>query len=200
MLRFFMWLCFLLPISAYAGNVGQGGFASGFWHPILGFDHLLAMFAVGLISVHAQASGGIYKVPAVFVIVMALGGVAAMAGVKIPEVSNISVVENIIWTSSLLLGLLIALTARPSMLLTMVLVAIFAFFHGYAHGAEMPSASEPLAYIAGFMVATILIHIAGVFIGEACRLGKNPIHLRNLLGAAIAGIGLYITLLNNNII
>lgn len=200
MQRFLPWLCVLLPMSAYAGVVGSGGFTSGFWHPILGFDHLLAMFAVGLISVHAQASGGIYKVPGVFVIVMALGGVAGIAGIKIPEVGNISVVENVIWTSSLLLGLLIALSTRPSMMLTMLLVAIFAFFHGYAHGLEMPSASEPFAYIAGFMVATILIHVIGVFIGEACRLGRNPVHLRNLFGAAIAGIGLYITLLNNNII
>ncbi len=200
MQRFFILLWIFLPISAYAGSVGEGGFASGFWHPILGFDHLLAMFAVGLISVHSQTSGGIYKVPGIFVLVMAMGGIAGIAGMTIPEAGNISVVENVIWTSSLLLGLLIALTVRPNILLTMLLVAIFAFFHGFAHGLEMPSASKPIAYITGFMLATVLIHIAGVLMGEVCRLGKNPIHLRNLLGAAIAGIGLYITLLNNNII
>ena len=50
------------------------GFFDGISHPVLGFDHFLAMISVGIVS--AQIGGkAIWTVPATFVIIMTLGGV-----------------------------------------------------------------------------------------------------------------------------
>lgn len=42
-------LLFIAPASAHEIHSG-GGFMSGFNHPVLGFDHLLAMLSVGMLS------------------------------------------------------------------------------------------------------------------------------------------------------
>ena len=42
---------------------------------------------------------------------------------------------------------------------------LFAVFHGYAHGAEMPHAGSAASYAAGFMTATALLHVAGIGLG-----------------------------------
>ena len=58
-----------------------GGFMAGLSHPVLGFDHLLAMISVGVLS--AQMGGrAIWQVPLTFVFLMLLGGVAGMQ--KVP--------------------------------------------------------------------------------------------------------------------
>ncbi len=49
----------------------------------------------------------------------------------------------------------------------MGLVACFAVFHGYAHGVEMPETASGLAYGAGFVVATALLHGIGIGLGLA---------------------------------
>ena len=47
----------------------------------------------------------------------------------------------------------------------MALVGFFAIFHGYAHGAEMPQDASGSAYAAGFLLATALLHSAGIALG-----------------------------------
>ena len=42
---------------------------------------------------------------------------------------------------------------------------LFGIAHGYAHGIEMPFAAKPISYFGGSLSATILIHIAGIFVG-----------------------------------
>jgi urease accessory protein len=37
------------------------------------------------------------------------------------------------------------------------LVGIFAIFHGYAHGVELPKAAYPLAYGVGFVLKKIFL-------------------------------------------
>ena len=62
------------PIVSYAHEGSGGGFMAGLTHPVLGFDHLLAMLSVGILS--AQMGGqAIWKVPLTFVLVMLFGGV-----------------------------------------------------------------------------------------------------------------------------
>ena len=71
----------LLPVMAQAhpGHGPAGGFASGFDHPLHGFDHILAMVAVGLWA--AQMGGkSLWMVPAAFVSLMTVGGALGMAG------------------------------------------------------------------------------------------------------------------------
>ena len=63
------------------------------------------------------------------------------------------------------LGLAIATVWRPLEIISILGVGLFALFHGHAHGAELPNATDPIAYGVGFVMATGLIHIAGIGFG-----------------------------------
>jgi urease accessory protein len=171
------------PALAHVGGGQLGGFASGFAHPIFGFDHLLAMLAVGIWG--AQMGGrSVWTLPVTFPLVMALGGIMGMAGVPIPSV------ELGIALSVLVLGLAIAFAWRPFEPVALVIIAAFAIFHGYAHGAELPAAADPAAYSAGFVAATGAIHVAGIGVGLVIGRLMNGWVSRGLGGAIAAG-GLY---------
>ena len=175
----------LLPQPAFA-HITQGpigGFAGGFAHPLTGLDHFLAMFAVGVWG--AQMGGrSVWALPVAFPLVMTIGGVAGMAGLVLPYV------EIGIALSILVLGLAIACKWRPVEIVPLALIAIFALCHGYAHGVELPSAADPAAYAAGFVLATGMIHLIGIAVG--LLLGK-PLHgwLARGLGGVIAAGGVF---------
>ena len=46
-----------------------------------------------------------------------------------------------------------------------LIVAIFAIFHGHAHGTELPEAVHALGYSGGFVLATGLLHLFGIAFG-----------------------------------
>jgi len=179
----------LLPQFVWAHDVeGAGGFMSGFSHPVLGFDHLLAMISVGILS--AQMGGrAIWSVPSVFVGVMLIGGVLGMQGV--PLIS----VELGIAFSVFALGLALVAEKKAPPMLAMLFVGIFAIFHGHAHGTEMPYLAEPMLYALGFFIGTATLHIFGVFVGVFAKKVTHGEQLLRYLGAAIAGIGFYLMLL-----
>ena len=150
----------LMPTMAFA-HTGVGhatGFLHGFEHPISGLDHVLAMVMVG---VFAWQLGGqaLWRVPATFVAVMAVGGSLGVAGIAIPFV------EVAIALSVVVLGAAVALNVRASVAAAMGVIGLFAIFHGHAHGAEMPEAAGGVAYTVGFMTATTLLHLAGISAG-----------------------------------
>ncbi|GGJ27505.1 hypothetical protein GCM10008938_12040 [Deinococcus roseus] len=127
----------------------------GFSHPLTGLDHLLAMVAVGIWATQLKGKA-VWAVPATFVLLMLLGGVLGMLGMALPFV------ETGILASVLLLGLLILLQARFSLMSSMALVGLFAVFHGHAHGAEMPATATGLQYALGFVLATAGLHLSGL--------------------------------------
>jgi urease accessory protein len=144
--------------SAHPGHEGAAGLAHGFMHPLGGIDHILAMVAVGLIA--ARLGGrALWLVPASFVITMAVAGLAGMAGIGLAHA------EAGIALSLLVLGAMIALRLTVPVAAAMALVGFFAIFHGYAHGAEMPETVSGLAYGAGFLAATGLLHGLGIALG-----------------------------------
>lgn len=155
----------LFPSVVYAHDgtpVPFGGFLSGLVHPVLGYDHLLAMLSVGILS--AQIGGrAIWTVPATFVCVMAIGGALGLIDIGLTS-SELGIAASLV-----LLGLIIAAERKLPILLAMVGVGFFAIFHGYAHGTEMPTTAEPVLYALGFLTGTALIHIAGVVIGDIAR-------------------------------
>lgn len=150
-------LCLLVPAVALAhpGHDHTHGFGNGFAHPFLGWDHLLAMVAVGIWA-GQRGSRALWLLPTAFVGTMAIGGGLAFADIVLPGV------EAGILASVLVLGALIALAARFPDAAAAGLVAAFALFHGHAHGAEMPQNLSGLAYGAGFTSATALLHGAGI--------------------------------------
>lgn len=170
----------MAAVLAHAGH-GDGSFGWGVLHPVTGWDHLLAMVAVGL---WAGAIGGraVWAVPAAFVSAMVGGAVLALAGVAVPGV------EQGIAASVFALGLLVALGKGLPAALAVAWVAIFAVFHGAAHGAEMPAGASAAAYIVGFALTTALLHAAGVGAATLATRTATPAAAR-LAGVAIAAVG-----------
>ena len=169
------------PALAHTAEGLTGGFLGGFAHPILGPDHLVAMVAVGLWGAFLGAPA-IWLLPVVFPLVMAAGGVIGILGLAIPGV------EVAIAASAVVLGLMVALAARPPLWIAVVLVGAFAIFHGHAHGAELPPGADAVAYSAGFVIATGLLHLAGVAFGSLTRWPAGRIAVR-AAGATIAFVG-----------
>ncbi len=171
------------PAAAHTGTGTAGGFAAGFLHPLLGWDHLLAMVAVGL---WAGLIGGraVPRLLILFPSAMAAGAAAALAGI------GLHAVETGIALSLVVPGLAVALALRPAAWVAAGLIAVFAVCHGHAHGTELPAAVNVLAYAAGFLLATVVLHLAGAAAGVAARQGTAGLVAR-LAGVAIAAGGIW---------
>lgn len=146
----------ILPVAQAHTFGSQGaGLMAGLTHPFVGLDHLLAMIAVGIWA--GQLGGrAVWLIPLTFVSVMAAAASLASFGLLLP------LMEPAIACSVLVLGLLIAGSVRLPTSLGALLVGLFAVFHGYAHGLELPQAASPILYGAGFVLATALLHGLGI--------------------------------------
>lgn len=167
--------------QAHTGEGIQGGLISGFTHPLFGWDHVVAMVAVGLWGAFLGAPA-IWMLPVVFPLVMAFGGALGVAGVPVPAV------EAGIALSGVVLGLLVALAVKAPLWVAAVVVGVFAIFHGHAHGTELPTAANPYAYAVGFVIATGLLHMAGVAFGYLTKTPTGTYAVR-AAGVAIAAVG-----------
>lgn len=171
------------PALAHEQAGIAGGFASGFQHPLTGLDHMIAMVAVGIWGAQLGAPA-LWVLPVTFPIVMAMGGVMGILKLPLPFQ------EPAIALSALVLGAAVAVRLKPPFAVAAAIVAVFAIFHGYAHGAELPHAANPLAYGIGFVVATGLLHLCGISIGLLLRWPIGERLIRGM-GAAIALLGCY---------
>ena len=159
-----------------------GGFAGGFAHPLFGLDHVVAMIAVGLWGAFLGPPA-IWLLPITFPMVMALGGAIAILGVPVPAV------EIGIAVSAIVLGGMIALAARPPLAIAVLVVGAFAIFHGHAHGAELPPGTDAVAFSVGFVMATGLLHLAGITFGLLTRWPAGRIGVRAAgVGIALVGV------------
>lgn len=164
------------------GSAIQGGFSAGFGHPLGGLDHVVAMVAVGLWGAFLGAPA-VWVLPVVFPLVMAVGGALGAAGVPLPAV------ETGIAASALILGAMVALAAKPPLWLAAGLVGAFAIFHGHAHGTELPANANALAYSAGFVVATGLLHLGGIALSLLKRWPLGELAVRaGGLAICLAGV------------
>lgn len=170
-----------MPAYAHVGIGTTSSFTAGFTHPLSGLDHMTVMIAVGL---WAALKGGkaIWAWPAAFVGVMLAGAVLGMAHVPVPFV------EPGILASVVALGLLVALAVDLPVSSGVAIIGLFALFHGHAHGTEVPENTGGLEYMAGFAVATALLHAVGI--AAALGLGMRFRGLARVAGAACAAIGL----------
>ena len=157
------------PLAAHEGGTAAG-LLSGLLHPISGADHVLAMIAVGIWGAQL-GQPAIWVLPVTFPMVMALGGMLGLLGIPLPGV------EVGIGLSALLLGIMVAREARPPLKAAAVLVAFFAVFHGYAHGAELPEGQSGILYSIGFVASTGTLHACGIAIGVIHRWDLSLIHI-----------------------
>ena len=175
--------CFILAPAAASAHVDVGHVdtvAAGVAHPLSGLDHLLAAFAVGLWATLVGYRRPLIW-PAIFVLVMAAATIAGAEGVRVP------LIEPAIAGSVVALGLLIVFAVKAPLALGGVLIALFALVQGQAHGAEGGAA---LPYLAGLMIATAALHVAGVAAGRLA-LAERPL-LARAAGAAIAAVGVFL--------
>ncbi len=168
------------PAFAHVGVGDTSGFAAGLQHPLSGLDHMTVMIAVGL---WAALKGGraLWVWPAAFVGVMLVGGALGMAHVPIPFV------EPGILASVVALGLLVALAVDLPVGTGAAIIGLFALFHGHAHGTEVPETASGIEYMAGFALATALLHAAGI--GAVVLLGVRFRAVVRIAGAACAAVG-----------
>lgn len=156
-------LLYAVTAHAHSGDDPHHGWLHGLAHPLSGWDHILAMLAVGLWSVQMplknepqQKGHVIWLLPVIFVFAMGLGGLLGM--VSLPFV----LAEHGIALSLLISGFLIARAVHLPLEASMLLVTLFAVCHGYTHGTEMPDSISVITYAAGFMTATALLHLCGI--------------------------------------
>jgi urease accessory protein len=174
------------PGWGHHGGLAAGGWSDGFAHPFGGIDHVAATMAVGLWAAQ-NGRRAVWLLPGFFAVLMTLGAALALAGLCLPGS------EDGIAISVAVLGVLLAVAARPRLATGAAVVGLCGLVHGYAHGAEMPESAMPALYALGFLCATGVLQLAGVALGIAAesRIGQR---LLPIGAAAVAGIGVTLML------
>lgn len=172
--------------SAHPGHEHASSFMTGFMHPMVGLDHLLAMLAIGL---WGASLGGraLWAVPVAFVATMLFGGGLVIAGVQIPFI------EQGIALSVILIGALLVSAVRFPVVASVSIAGLFAVFHGAAHGVEIPLHTNAMEYGLGFAAATLALHIVGLGFGTTMIRFQTPIVTR-VTGSLIALAGVFLAI------
>jgi len=174
----------LTPALAFAHpGHGDNGLIAGISHPIGGLDHLLAMLAVGLWAAQQQGAAR-WALPCTFVGTLLIGELLGFEGLNLPAL------ESGIAASVLALGLAVALAVRPPLVMAVGATALFALFHGVAHGLELPEMSSPWTYAMGFVAGTAALHAGGYALVQILPQAAAP--LVRLAGAASAATGVWL--------
>jgi len=172
--------------EAHVYGTYGAGFSEGLTHPFGGLDHVLAMLAVGL---WAAQSGGqsLWSIPLAFVAMMTMGALAGVAGISIPYA------EAGVAASVIVLGGMVVLSTKWAAAAGALLAGFFAIFHGHSHGAEMPQVASAISYGLGFVLATSLLHGAGIAAALGLSSYRNfSARLVRIGGGAIFAYGLMI--------
>ncbi len=166
-------LCALVSPVAQAHVQGNpaAGLVTGFGHPWSGLDHILVMVAVGVWGAQLGRPA-VWLLPVAFPMMMAAGGFIGLLGLPFPSV------EVGVSLSAIVIGFMVLIEARASMKLIVALVGLFALFHGYAHGTELPEGQNGLLYSIGFVVGTGLLHCVGIGLGLLHRFESGKLVLR----------------------
>ncbi len=171
------------PALAHTAVGSVDGLVQGLQHPLTGLDHVLAMIAVGL---WAGLIGGRARIayPVAFVSAMALAGLWAMAGGQLPG-AEVGIAFSVV-----ILGLAIALNLSPPLAAGALVCGVFAIFHGFAHGAELPEDASGVSYAIGFVIATSALHGVGLLL--ASQLAVRMPQLARIAGGGLILAGVAI--------
>src|SRR5260370_33702352 len=120
------------------------------------------MVAVGMWGAQLGAPA-MWVLPVVFPMVMALGGMMGLIGIKLPGI------ELSIALSALALGFAVWREARPKLWSAAIIVGVFAIAHGHAHGTEPPLGASGVLFSIAFVTSTGLLHARGIGIGVRHR-------------------------------
>jgi urease accessory protein len=171
-------LAAMAPTAAWAhpGHEEAGGLVAGFWHPLTGADHLVAMVLVGVWA-------GLLAPEKRAALLIPLGFLGAMtAGFVSSAVLGGGLAEPLILLSLAMLGLAAAFRVCAPTELAVAAAALFGFAHGMAHGFETPEGAFPALFALGFLACTAALHGAGLALA---RILPTAV-VRALSGAAAA--------------
>jgi urease accessory protein len=174
-----------VPAHAYSGIGHTWDIVQGLVHPIGGLDHALAMIAVGIV---AALIGGraVWMVPAAFIVFMAIGAGLGARRIDLPYYETGIALSVVVFGAIIASGRSLPLAAAAG------LAGLFAIFHGYAHGAELPLDVSVAAYGIGFLLATALLHAVGVGLVHAVagQGAQTALRARQVVGVAIVSAGI----------
>ena len=184
----YRWLLLpLLMMSALAhahtgADQASNTLLHGFWHPLSGSDHLLALLAAGVV---AASYGGrmLTLVPLVWLLGLPAGaflGTAALPG---------GLVEFGLIAAVVVLGLMLAYYRDTDSLTALGVVAALALLQGFAHSSGVHYMSTRLDYGLGFALAGLLLLLIGTAAGFVAQWLAPPV-LRGI-GFVITAMGLY---------
>lgn len=186
-----LYILVILAVPAFAhGHIINGsGLGDGVSHPFSGIDHLLAMIAVGIISVQLGKKA-LWFVPFSFLAMMVFGGIAGILGIKMMGT------EYTISLSVIALGIAIAFVKKMpqkyAIPISLFCAAVSGFLHGHAHGVEIPLAANPALYATGFLLSTTMLHAGGVLIGYWGTGTDSRSKLLRYLGLAVSLMGVFL--------
>jgi urease accessory protein len=168
---------------AHVESGEAGGFLSGVSHPVSGLDHVLAMVAVGLWG-SQLGSPAVWLLPIAFPMMMALGGMLGLMGVPVPGV------EIGIAVSGVVLGAMVLGDVKAPLVASLIMVGLFAIFHGHAHGTELSEGQNAMLYSLGFVISTGTLHAAGIGLGLGHKWKSGAVLIR-AAGAVVMMGGLF---------
>lgn len=174
------------PMGGAAPATFMQGLLSGLGHPVIGFDHLAFILAVGFVTATTKLP---LAVPLSFVAASALGVLVCTAGWALPFV------ESLVALSVLLAGVLLLWGGTTGGVTVALPLALFGLFHGYAFGEAVlgAEATPVIAYLAGLAIVQSLMIYGLVFALRAAGVlaGSAASQLAGT-GAALAGVALLI--------
>lgn len=173
------------PLAGAPMETFSHGVLSGIGHPLLGFDHLFFVVAIGIA---AALLGRLRTAPLGYLAGM-VGGIAlVVSGIALPAV------EYIIAASLIVLGGAIASGRTLNAPVTLTFFAAAGLFHGWAFGGTIAGAEAAMGaqvlvgYLLGLAVVQYLVaYAAGALLvkGVAATESMRP----RLAGAVVAGVG-----------
>ncbi len=174
-----------LPSILLAHGSHGNGVMAGFTHPIFGFDHMFAILGAGILSYLSDSKKWhLYLLG--FLIPMIIGGLLGIGN------EATFTIEKIIALSVFIIGALIASRVEINVLVGVVMLGIFGFFHGYAHGAEMSTDNTALKYVSGYALGTILVGSIGMLIGMGLKKVNSKVIL--VVGLILMALGIHFLL------
>jgi urease accessory protein len=171
------------PLGGMTPTSFSEGFLSGLGHPVIGFDHLAFVIAVGLIAAFHR---NFVLMPVAFVAGTLAGAMLTLAAVTLPF-------AEIVITGSVIAAGVVAMRGRATDLRVAGCIAVLVgLFHGWAYGATIVGAEATpiIAYLAGFGMIQMAIAIGVAMMVNRIWKSLDAGALQpRLAGAAIAGVG-----------
>ncbi|MCR9257339.1 MAG: HupE/UreJ family protein [Alphaproteobacteria bacterium] len=178
------------PLSGMPMQTFGQGLLSGIGHPVLGFDHLFFVVAMGIAG---AVLGNRYRAPLGYIAAMVLGVGLMASGIVLP------LIEPIIVLSLLVAGGALAAGKGTLLQMAVPLFALFGLSHGAAFGESIAAQeSAGMAVLIGYLLGLAAVQYAIALGAGALMLrvtgGAEDAVQPRLAGAMVAGVGVFLAL------